>query len=231
MRVATGITRIFNGDLIDGTGRRPSVTRSLSSTAAGSATPGPPPVRRRSPNDVHQIDASGGTIMPGLVEAHFHATYFNVLRLEDLDIKYPVEMVTLLARSTPGWRWSAATRRPARRQPVQHRRLAEEGDRERPRPRPALRPSGREICGVGGLMDWNPDFRKIGMEGVVLVVNGPDEARSAARRLVKDGVEWVKTYPTGDAAAPDTQRPPHALHDVRGDARGRARSPTTTGSR
>ena len=53
-------------------------------------------------------------------------------------------------------------------------------------------------------MDWNPDFRKIGMEGLVLLVNGPDEARGAVRKLVKDGVEWVKTYPTGDAAAPDT---------------------------
>jgi imidazolonepropionase-like amidohydrolase len=37
----------------------------------------------------------------------------------------------------------------------------------------------------------------------VLLVNGPDEARAAVRKLVKDGVEWVKTYPTGDAAAPD----------------------------
>ena len=53
-------------------------------------------------------------------------------------------------------------------------------------------------------MDWNPDFRKIGMEGLVLLINGPDEARPAVRKLVKDGVEWVKTYPTGDAAAPDT---------------------------
>src|SRR5207249_2821108 len=42
------------------------------------------------------------------------------------------------------------------------------------------------------------------MEGLVLLVNGPDEARAAVRKLVKDGVEWVKTYPTGDAAAPDT---------------------------
>jgi imidazolonepropionase-like amidohydrolase len=66
-----------------------------------------------------------------------------------------------------------------------------------------LAASGREICGVGGLMDWNPEFRKIGMEGLVLLVNGPDEARAAVRKLVKDGVEWVKTYPTGDAAAPD----------------------------
>ncbi|MFO0882691.1 MAG: amidohydrolase family protein [Pirellulales bacterium] len=69
---------------------------------------------------------------------------------------------------------------------------------------PRLAASGREICGVGGLMDWNPDFRKIGMEGLVLLVNGPEEARSAVRKLVKDGVEWVKTYPTGDASAPDT---------------------------
>jgi imidazolonepropionase-like amidohydrolase len=38
----------------------------------------------------------------------------------------------------------------------------------------------------------------------VLLVNGPVEARAAVRKLVKDGVEWVKTYPTGDAAAPDT---------------------------
>ena len=42
------------------------------------------------------------------------------------------------------------------------------------------------------------------MEGLVLLINGPDEARAAVRKLVKDGVEWVKTYPTGDAAAPDT---------------------------
>jgi imidazolonepropionase-like amidohydrolase len=70
-------------------------------------------------------------------------------------------------------------------------------------PGPRLAASGREICGVGGLMDWNPDFRKIGMEGLVLLINGPDEARAAVRKLVKDGVEWVKTYPTGDAAAPD----------------------------
>jgi len=37
----------------------------------------------------------------------------------------------------------------------------------------------------------------------VLIVNGAEEARSAVRKLVKDGVEWVKTYPTGDAAAPN----------------------------
>jgi imidazolonepropionase-like amidohydrolase len=52
-------------------------------------------------------------------------------------------------------------------------------------------------------MDWNPDYRKIGMEGIVFIVNGPEDARRAVRKLVKDGIEWVKTYPTGDAASPD----------------------------
>ncbi|HXI50619.1 MAG TPA: amidohydrolase family protein, partial [Candidatus Saccharimonadales bacterium] len=56
---------------------------------------------------------------------------------------------------------------------------------------------------AGGLMDWNPEFRKIGMEGLVFIINGQEEARRAVRALVKDGVEWVKTYPTGDAASPD----------------------------
>ena len=71
-------------------------------------------------------------------------------------------------------------------------------------PGPRLAASGREICGAGGLMDWNPDHLKLGMEGLILLINGPDQARSAVRKLVKDGVEWIKTYPTGDAAAPDT---------------------------
>jgi imidazolonepropionase-like amidohydrolase len=143
--------------------------------------------------------------MPGLVEAHFHPTYFNVAALEDLDIKYPVEYVTLLAASNAklalecGYT-SARSGGSLFNIDVWLKRAIENDIT----PGPRLAASGREICGVGGLMDWNPDFRKIGMEGLVLLVNGPDEARAAVRKLVKDGVEWVKTYPTGDAAAPDT---------------------------
>ena len=120
------------------------------------------------PADTEKIDARGGTILPGIVEAHFHATYFNIAALEDLDIKYPVEYVSLLS--------SVNTR---------------------------LATNGREICSAGGLMDWNPEFRKIGMEGLVFIINGVEDARKAVRALVKDGIEWVKTYPTGDAASPD----------------------------
>src|SRR5947209_6895104 len=156
------------------------------------------------PPDATRIDARGGSVLPGLVEAHFHPTYFNVAALEDLDIKYPVEYVTLLAAANARLAlecgYTAARSGGSLFNIDVWLKKAVEEDLV---PGPRLAASGRELCGVGGLMDWNPDFRKIGMEGLVLLINGPDEARAAVRKLVKDGVEWVKTYPTGDAAAPD----------------------------
>ena len=205
MRPASGWTVVSNGQLVDGTGRAAVpdaavVVRDGKIVYAGRAAGTP-----QAPPDARRVDARGGTILPGLVEAHFHPTYFNVAALEDLDIKYPVEYVTLLAASNA--RLALECGYTAARSggslfniDVWLKKAIENDVTAGPR----LAASGREICGVGGLMDWNPDFRKIGMEGLVLLVNGPDEARAAVRKLVKDGVEWVKTYPTGDAAAPDT---------------------------
>jgi imidazolonepropionase-like amidohydrolase len=205
MRTATGTTVIEQGQLIDGTGA-PAVPdaavvitdgRIVYAGSRRDCPPVAPQALRRS--------ALGGTILPGLVEAHFHPTYFNVAALEDLDIKYPVEYVTLLAavnaKLALDCGYTAARSGGSLFNIDVWLKKAIENDLV---PGPRLAASGREICGVGGLMDWNPDFRKIGMEGLVLLVNGPDEARAAVRKLVKDGVEWVKTYPTGDAAAPDT---------------------------
>jgi imidazolonepropionase-like amidohydrolase len=205
MKLAQGTAIVSNGQLIDGTGAPPVRDAALVMadgriTYAGRVASAPPV-----PPDARRIDARGGTIMPGLVEAHFHPTYFNVAALEDLDIKYPVEYVTLLAscnaRLALECGYTAARSGGSLFNIDVWLKKAIENDLV---PGPRLAASGREICGVGGLMDWNPDFRKIGMEGLVLLVNGADEARAAVRKLVKDGVEWVKTYPTGDAAAPDT---------------------------
>ena len=157
------------------------------------------------PPDASRIDARGGTIMPGLVEAHFHPTYFDVAELADLDIKYPVEYVTILAACNAKLAlecgYTAARSGGSLHNIDVWLKKAIEEDLI---PGPRLAASGREICGAGGLMDWNPEHLKLGMEGLILLINGPDEARSAVRKLVKDGVEWIKTYPTGDAAAPDT---------------------------
>ncbi|MGV3720789.1 MAG: amidohydrolase family protein [Actinomycetota bacterium] len=205
MKTASGTTLISNGTLVDGTGAAPVRDGAVVAVDGRITYAGPAAGAPELPRDAQRIDAGGGTIMPGLVEAHFHPTYFNVAALEDLDIKYPVEYVTLLAAGNArlalecGYT-SARSGGSLFNIDVWLKKAIDEDLM----PGPRLAASGREICGVGGLMDWNPDFRKIGMEGLVLLVNGADEARAAVRKLVKDGVEWVKTYPTGDAAAPDT---------------------------
>ncbi len=204
MKTATGTTVIRNGHLIPGTGAAALADGALVIESGRIAYAGPVAGAPEAPPGAAHIDARGGTIMPGLVEAHFHPTYFNVAALEDLDIKYPVEYVTLLAACNAKLAlecgYTAARSGGSLFNIDFWLKKAIEQDLVAG---PRLAASGREICGVGGLMDWNPEFRKIGMEGLVLLVNGPDEARAAVRKLVKDGVEWVKTYPTGDAAAPD----------------------------
>ena len=204
MKIAAGTTLITHGQIIDGTGAAPLADGAVVIQDGRLTYVGPAVGSPAVPPEATRIDARGGTIMPGLIEAHFHPTYFNVAALEDLDIKYPVEYVTILAACNAKLAlecgYTAARSGGSLFNIDVWLKKAIENDMI---PGPRMASSGREICGVGGLMDWNPDYRKIGMEGLVLLVNGPDEARAAVRKLVKDGVEWVKTYPTGDAAAPD----------------------------
>src|SRR6185369_4738625 len=97
MKTATGTTVITNGQLVDGTGAPPVRDAALVVENGIIAYAGPAAGMPHVPLEAKRLYARGGTIMPGLVEAHFHPTYFNVAALEDLDIKYPVEYVTLLA--------------------------------------------------------------------------------------------------------------------------------------
>ena len=205
MKTAAGTTIITNGRLVDGRGGQPVADAAVVVTDGRIASVGPRLAAPTLPPDVRRIDAGGGTIMPGLVEAHFHATYFNVEKLEDLDIKYPVEYVAIQA--SVNCKLALECGYTAARSggclfncDVWLKKAIEENLI----PGPRLCASGREICSAGGLMDWNPEFRRIGMEGLIFCINGVEDARRAVRSLVKDGVEWVKTYPTGDAAWPDT---------------------------
>ncbi|MGI9465516.1 MAG: amidohydrolase family protein [Rubripirellula sp.] len=204
MRTARETTLVHNGQLVDGTGAVPIDNGVLVIEGGKISYVGPQESAPHVSETALRIDARGGTVMPGLVEAHFHATYFNIASLEDLDIKYPVEYVSLLAsvnaRLALESGYTAARSGGSLFNVDFWLKKAIEDDLI---PGPRLASSGREICSAGGLMDWNPEFRKIGMEGLVFIINGQDDARRAVRALVKDGVQWVKTYPTGDAASPD----------------------------
>ncbi len=203
MKLQSGPTVVKNGQLVDGTGR-PAIPNAAVIITDGIISYAGPAAEAPPVADARIIDAKGGTIMPGLIEAHIHLTYFNVSELQDLDIKFPVEYVTLQsavnAKTALECGYTAARSGGCLHNIDVWMKKAIEEDMI---PGPRLSASGREICGAGGLMDWNPDYRRIGMEGIVFIVNGPEQARSAVRKLVKDGIEWVKTYPTGDAASPD----------------------------
>lgn len=205
MKTAQGVTIIRNGQLLEGTGKPAIPDAALVIRDGRIVYAGPIAGAPETPPDAERIDARGGTIMPGLVEAHYHPTYFNVAELADLDIKYPVEYVTILALCNAKLAlecgYTAARSGGSLHNIDVWLKKAIEEDLV---PGPRLAASGREICGAGGLMDWNPDHMKLGMEGLILLINGPAEGRAAVRKLVKDGVEWIKTYPTGDAAAPDS---------------------------
>lgn len=204
MKLGQGTLVITNGQIIDGTGAPAIPDGALLIQDGRIAYVGPAAGLPAVAPDASCIDAKGGSILPGLVEAHFHATYFNIAALEDLDIKYPVEYVSLLtsvnARLALECGYTSARSGGCLFNIDVWLKHAIEEDLI---PGPRLSASGREICSAGGLMDWNPEFRKIGMEGLVFIINGVEDARKAVRALVKDGIEWVKTYPTGDAASPD----------------------------
>jgi imidazolonepropionase-like amidohydrolase len=205
MKLARGTTHIRHGRLVDGTGGPPIDDATVAIVDGIITYAGPSDVAPPAPPDAADIDASGCTVMPGLIEAHYHATYFNIVELEQLDIAYPPETVALHsafnARVTLECGYTSARSAGCLFNTDVSLAAAIDADIVAG---PRLSPSGQEICGAGGLMDWNPEFRKIGMEGVILVVDGVEQARSAARKLVKAGAAWLKTYPTGDAAAPGT---------------------------
>ncbi len=201
MKREPGITVIANGTLVDGTGAAPVADACVLVTDGKIAYAGPARNAPPAPPDARRIDARGGTIMPGLVEAHFHATYFNILALEDLDIKYPVEYVSLLAsvncRLALECGYTAARSGGCLFNIDVWLKKAIEEDLI---PGPRLAASGREICSAGGLMDWNPEFRKIGMEGLVFIVNGQEDARKAVRA-------WSRTARSGSKPTPPATPP------------------------
>jgi len=89
--------RIVHGLVFDGTGHKAVQNAEIRLADGKIQAVGLPEELPPADSGDVVLDASGCTVLPGLVEAHFHPTYFNVAALEDLDIKYPIEYITILA--------------------------------------------------------------------------------------------------------------------------------------
>lgn len=148
-------------------------------------------------DDVHVIDARGGTLMPGLVEGHAHLSFIHAPRSTDLGETPPEEHTlatmhnarTLLDHGFTS-AFSAASAK--LRLDVVIRNEIDAGRI----PGPRLRAAGPEITVTGGL----GDERRMHMErsSFGLIADGPDEIAKAVRLCAREGVDTVKLNISGD---------------------------------
>lgn len=154
---------------------------------------------------VEILDLGGRTVIPGLVEAHIHLSYNNVKVIADLDLNCPPEYSTLVSAKNAelalhcGYT-AARSAGSVHAVDVALKRAINEGLC----PGPRLLAAGRDISATGGMVDWNPSYLRLGMEGLALIADGPEQIRAAVRRVIKDGADVVKCYIGGDALLPHT---------------------------
>src|ERR1700687_176221 len=150
-----------------------------------------------SANDV-VYDLAGRSLMPGMVQCHYHAAYANCEHIEDIDLRHPPTMLALIAaknaelllRSGFTGAVGAGT---LHNIDVTLKHAINRGLI----PGPRFMACGRDVVTTGDSVDFHPSWWKLQMEGLGLICDGPDEFRKAVRDEIKQGVDIIKLYPTG----------------------------------
>jgi len=143
-------------------------------------------------------DLAGRTLMPGMIQCHYHVAYDNIDSMFDLDMKHPPTMLTLIAaknaelllRSGFTGAVGAGT---LHNIDVTLKRAIDDGLI----PGPRLMACGRDVVTTGDSVDCHPDWWNMRMDGLGHICDGPDEFRKAVREEIKQGVDIIKLYPTG----------------------------------
>jgi imidazolonepropionase-like amidohydrolase len=164
---------------------------------------GPASELRGAPDSATRIDCGGKFLMPGLIEAHAHLSYGGASQLPDLDLKCPPEETFLTALENAaimlrmGYT-SACSFGSLHRTDVALRNAINAGRV----PGPRYLAAGRDVSPTAGLVDWNPSYYKLGMEGLGIKADGPFEVRRAIREIRKEGADTAKLYMDGENITP-----------------------------
>lgn len=143
-------------------------------------------------------DLHGKSLMPGMVQSHYHVAYANVGNMNDIDMKYPPTYLTLIAAKNAELLLScgytgAAGAGTMHNIDVTLKKAINGGMISGPR----FLACGRDVVTTGDSVDCHPDFWKLGMDGLARICDGPDDFRKAVREEIKLGVDIIKLYPTG----------------------------------
>lgn len=195
-------TTFTNAFIIDGTGRAP-FTGSLTVQGDRIKEVGPAPAQP----GAAVIDLGGKTLMPGMILSHVHLSYNHVKDLPDLDLKQPCEIATIAAvcnaKLMLDCGFTAGLSAGALHMVDIHIRNAINAGKI---PGPRLLAAGRDICQTGGMLDWNPSWLRLGMEGLGVFVDDPWSVRKAVRGMIKDGADMIKMYITGEGLLMECQQ-------------------------
>ena len=148
------------------------------------------------------IDANGMTVMPGLIDAHCHISYGDIVSFEELDLYTSVEYRTLRAAhnakkvlragvtsiSDPGSTWNIS---------VAIRDAINAGLIEGPR----MASAGRYITTYNAIGSAWPSWMEHPPSSFAVLCNTRDEMITEVRREIKDGVDIVKVAGDGDVLA------------------------------
>ncbi len=144
------------------------------------------------------IDLKDRTVMPGMVQAHFHASYWEAGGVRPLGLEvHPSHGVLRAAANFRkaldcGFTSVIGGGCPHAIDPAMKAAIAE-GAAVGPR----IMAGSRDISSTGHSGDMSyPAYMQIGARGGVHIADGPDEVRKTVRMEAKDGAEIVKLFAT-----------------------------------
>jgi imidazolonepropionase-like amidohydrolase len=152
----------------------------------------------RIPEGVEVVDASGKTVMPGLIDAHVHAMATSASLEQRLSTPKAVSYFRAAENLERTLRAGFTTVRDGGGADAGIRQAIEQGLIAGPR----LVVSGT-IGQTGGLMELRfPCGAQLVDENSWRVCDGIDDVRKTVRKVLREGVDFVKTFTTGGVVAP-----------------------------
>ncbi len=192
-----------NGRIIDGVSPEPLDRGSVLIEGERITAVGPVDQVKAPPHGQGEtVDLSGRTIMPGMIDCHFHPTYTDVTCFEDYDLRRPMEHSTILAARNAQTLleigFTSARDVGARGLiSIALRDMINEGVIKGPR----MKAGGRILTTTGGLADMYGDWVD-NRTALGIVVNGPEEMLKATRAEIKYGADCIKVEASGTGISP-----------------------------
>ena len=151
------------------------------------------------------IDATGATLMPGMVAGHSHFSYFEVSldTTTALEMTYPATYIAVAATRSLGRTLAAGFTSAMGAGGIYDIDMTMEWlMRDGLVTGPRLLPCGRDLIPTGHPMDNRPVWWNAGPGPLGVTCDGPDEFRKAVREEAKRGAQVVKLYPEGGHGFP-----------------------------